>query len=184
MTWTGLPESMDKFVVPEPNSGCWIWLGALRSKRSGYGSYHFEGKQYATHILAYKLLKGSYAANLQLDHLCRIRCCCNPDHLEPVTAKINLLRGESPAAKNSKKTHCPKGHPFTADNLVNLRTGERSCRTCTNDRARERARAFRRDHRLEDNVKKLAYQRVHRQRKREYHEFLMDIYRNDTMGEP
>ncbi len=166
MSWSGLPDSLESRIIPEPNSGCWIWLGALRSSRSQYGSCWFEGKQHATHILIYKLLKGEIPKKLQQDHLCRVRCCCNPDHLEPVTAQINILRGEGLAAINARKTHCPQGHTLISDNLVNLKTGERCCRTCTNDRARARARAYRTAHREEDNAKKLAWYHANKAKKK------------------
>jgi hypothetical protein len=81
------------------------------------------------------LLVGPIPEGKQLDHLCRNRACINPEHLEPVTAKENILRGESFSAKNARKTHCIHGHELSGDNLRILKHG-RVCLECrrTKDR--------------------------------------------------
>jgi hypothetical protein len=87
---------------------------------------------------------------LQIDHLCRVRDCVNPTHLEQVTSKVNNQRGNGMAKKNAKKTHCLRGHAFgEAGNLVlgHLRRGWRQCRICTNMRERTRY------HRKKSNAK-------------------------------
>src|SRR5437762_12127596 len=94
-------------VEPEPNSGCWIWVGLFANGRNqGYGRVY---RTYA-HRAIFKLLRGPIGPGLTLDHLCRMRWCVNPDHLAPVTNKENILRGMGFGAINARKTHCPRGH--------------------------------------------------------------------------
>ena len=83
------------------------------------------GKCIAVHRLVYELFVGSIPVGLTLDHLCRVRHCVNPAHLEPVTLAENTLRGEGPTAVNSRKTHCPKGHPYDV-----MDSGRRRCLVC------------------------------------------------------
>lgn len=113
---------------------CWIWTGARST--NGYGNW--RGR--LVHRLAYELLVGPIPDGLTIDHLCRVRNCVNPDHLDPVTLAVNLSR--SPMHwKNgqSNKTHCRHGHPFDETN-TRLYQGERICRTCSSERqARYRA---------------------------------------------
>ncbi len=124
--------------VPDyaPHLGpCWIWNGCI-SKSTGYPKYKF-GNGTRAHRMAYKLAIGEIPDGLQLDHLCRVRHCVNPSHLEPVTGKINTLRGISVPAKNAAKTHCKNGHPFSGDNLRIPASGGRACLTCDRLRKRE-----------------------------------------------
>ncbi len=121
--------------VEEQSDGCWLWRGKL--DRAGYGQFltgnRKEGNRRWTmaHRWAYDQFVGFVPAGLELDHLCRRRHCVNPDHLEAVTHKVNILRGESPTAVNARKTHCPQGHPYSGENLKTLRTRtNRECRTC------------------------------------------------------
>lgn len=115
---------------------CWLWRGALTGQ--GYGQFHVgPGKRTCgAHQMAYMLATGSEPTlGMQLDHLCRNRCCVNPAHLELVTQRINLLGGIGPSALNARATHCRHGHVFSSENTyvrVNPKTGRshRSCRTC------------------------------------------------------
>jgi hypothetical protein len=91
----------------------------------------------AAHRLFYEQLVGPIPDGLQLDHLCRVRHCVNPDHLEPVTQTANVLRGIGPTAVNAGKTHCVHGHPFTPDNTYINKQGNRHCRACAIRRAAE-----------------------------------------------
>lgn len=119
-------------TIPEPNSGCLLWLGAMN--QFGYGRAKVNGKRTVVHRAIYVLQCGPVAAGLELDHLCRVRCCVNTAHLEPVTKRINALRGNAGVAhsiRQKAKTHCPRGHPYSGDNLfVRKITGYRECRMC------------------------------------------------------
>jgi len=110
---------------------CWVWKGSIAS--NGYSRFYTEMKQFFAHRISYFLTNGPIPAGKQVDHLCRNRSCTNPAHLEAVTRKENLLRGESFSAINSRKTHCYRGHPFSGRNLgVAWSRGmpSRSCRKC------------------------------------------------------
>lgn len=111
-------------------TGCWEWLGAASPK--GYGRINVDGKNRLAHRISYALFVGPLADDLQIDHLCRNRKCCNPEHLEQVTGRENTLRGESFSAQHARKTHCKRGHEFTADNLTpsSFRLGRRECLKC------------------------------------------------------
>lgn len=115
-------------VMPEPMSGCWIWTGMRTNK--GYA--RTTGQPYfMVHRLSFESARGPIPEHLQLDHLCRLRCCVNPTHLEAVTSRINTLRGDGIAARNLRKTHCLRGHPFTEENTVyRLDRQARACRIC------------------------------------------------------
>lgn len=133
-------ERYSKYV---PFSGCWVWTGALTT---GYGTAYIPAKGHVLlHRFAYEVLRGPIPSGLCLDHLCRVRNCWNPDHLEPVTNKENLLRGVGCSAINAAKTHCLRGHEYTTDNTAiqqHKRGPRRICKTCRSTRyRRERATA-------------------------------------------
>jgi len=109
--------------------GCWLWSGALSA--NGYGHVFHSGKRRRAHRLVYDLMVGKIPPGLQIDHLCRVRSCVNPEHMEPVTGRTNVLRGKGVTARNATKTHCPRGHAF-ADHGVRHSGGsnERRCRPC------------------------------------------------------
>ncbi|MDE1854509.1 MAG: HNH endonuclease [Thaumarchaeota archaeon] len=92
------------------------------------------------HRFSYQLLIGQIPAGLTLDHLCRNRGCVNPAHLQAVSNRENLLRGKGWSGLNSRKTHCPKGHPLSGDNLSPrwLKKGRRVCLTCIREKDKER----------------------------------------------
>lgn len=102
--------------------------------RWGYGKTH--GGRVA-HKFAYQYVIGLIPDGLTLDHLCTVRHCVNPAHLEPVTMKENLMRGNGFGAKNARKTHCHRGHEFTPENTLTI-NGRRVCRPCNRLRLRER----------------------------------------------
>ncbi len=102
---------------------CWIWTGALKEK--GYGQVNWRGNNKRAHRLFYECFKGPIPEGMMLDHLCRVRRCVNPDHLEPVTAKTNSQRGYF-----AMKTHCPRGHEYSGENLIISKKGHRHCKAC------------------------------------------------------
>ncbi len=111
----------------DKSQGCWTWLGGLF--KTGYGQFWNGKKVVRAHRYSYELLKGQIPKGLQLDHLCRNILCVNPDHLEPVTNKENVLRGNGICGNNSRKTHCKRGHSLTGDNLY-IHNNQRFCVTC------------------------------------------------------
>lgn len=113
---------------------CWVWTGYLSP--AGYAMVKAGDVRRAAHRVAYELLVGPIPEGLTLDHLCENPPCVNPAHLEPVTAGVNNLRGNSPWALNAKKTHCKRGHPLSGDNLMIGTGGRRRCRTCARLRSR------------------------------------------------
>jgi len=123
-------------IQPEPNSGCWLWDGACDGK--GYGILLGPGRKglLLAHRVVYQLIRGPIPNGLCLDHLCRVRCCVNPDHLEAVTLRENILRGEGPAklrlyAQLKKdRPHCKRGHPYVGDNYRLGKEGDRICKVC------------------------------------------------------
>lgn len=128
-------------VSPEPNSGCWLWMGCDAGE--GYGKFFYNGRARKAHRAAYELLVGEIPPGLQIDHLCRNPSCVNPDHLEPVTQRENMARGvawERAKAAAARITHCPQGHAYAGGNLRIAKTGHRLCRAC--HRERELARYY------------------------------------------
>lgn len=131
-------ERFWNFVLPEPNSGCWLWSGSL--VWGGYGQFKVSRNTVRAHRFSYQFLVGPIPDGLHLDHKCRVRSCVNPDHLRPVTIRENNLLGEGPAAWNMAKTHCPAGHEYTPENTrIGGRNKSRFCRACQ----AEANRAFR-----------------------------------------
>jgi hypothetical protein len=118
-------------VDRKSDSECWNWTASKSSK--GYGQFKINGKTIGAHVVSYFLLRGDYPKGLHLDHLCRNRACVNPTHLEPVTCKTNIQRGET-GKHQRDKTHCPKGHEYTAENTIfyTNKSGKTSryCRMC------------------------------------------------------
>ena len=111
-------------------SGCWIWLRALNSE--GYGVL---SNVYA-HRISYVLHKGPIPADKEIDHLCRVRRCCNPMHLEAVPRRVNFLRGAHPTAETVRSGVCRRGHSM-ADAYMR-KSGKRTCRRCSQDNERRR----------------------------------------------
>lgn len=125
--------------VRRTETGCWEWSGDHTP--DGYGRLTSLRHTILVHRYSYQRHVGPIPDGLQLDHLCRNRGCCNPAHLEPVTAQVNSRRGVGPSAVNAAKEACHRGHPFTPENTTERASGARECRMC--NRARQRARSAR-----------------------------------------
>ena len=134
----GLLPLHDKYI-PEPMSGCWLWIGAVSV--NGYGKLKVNRRTKLAHRVVYEDLVGPIPAGLTLDHLCRNRQCVNPRHLEPVTLRINTLRGETVTARAAARTTCPAGHPYDRVLYRNAR-GCSVCRLAQWAKYRERNRAL------------------------------------------
>lgn len=120
-------------------NGCWEWTG--RVSVDGYSRISYEGREDQGHRVVLKLL-GISVAGLEVDHLCRNRGCVNPDHLEPVTKRENIMRSDAAGAIHARKTHCIHGHEFSPDNTRICARGWRHCLICkaANDASRGEAR--------------------------------------------
>jgi hypothetical protein len=111
--------------IPEPNSGCWLWLGQLNA--NGYGQMMIGYRQVFAHRFSYQTFKAPLIDGLVIDHLCCNRCCVNPDHLDQVTQSVNVSR-------IPLSTECSRGHPWTVETTwVNPKNGWRQCRQCNRD---------------------------------------------------
>lgn len=121
-------EYIESRVIPEPMSGCWLWLGGISDR--GYGIANYNKKRFKAHRFVYQTLVGEIKEGLCLDHLCRVRSCVNPKHLEQVTFQENVSRGLNFTAINAAKTHCIRGHEYNLENTYILRGG-RYCRKCS-----------------------------------------------------
>jgi hypothetical protein len=122
--------------------GCWEWTGAKTS--AGYGQ--FQTGKYSTtgnplpeyaHRIAYELYVGPIGPGLTIDHLCRNRACVRPDHLEPVSVRENLMRGEGISARYARSDYCSRGHLKSPDNLYVYPNGSHECRECRRIRWQE-----------------------------------------------
>ena len=115
-------------------TACIEWPGARTP--TGYGR---SGRDGYAHREAYERAKGPIPAGLEIDHLCWNRGCVNPDHLEAVTHRVNLLRGDTITARAAAATECPSGHPYVDGNIYRS-GGHRYCRTCVLARVARRQR--------------------------------------------
>ena len=117
---------------------CWLWTGVLTS--GGYGQMSVNGVQKYVHRLIWEELIGPIPAGYDVDHLCRVRNCVNPDHLDPVTRRENLSRGVG----HGTRAYCPQGHPYNKKNTYRYPDGSRYCRVCRREgmrRLKERRKA-------------------------------------------
>lgn len=132
---SALPLNMQKKIrfaecpVADLDPFCWTWTGSRNGRN--YGSFSINGRRRGTHRLAYELLVGPIPDGLQIDHLCRVTCCCNPAHLEPVTPRVNVQRAVCPDLR------CPQGHPLAEPNIIIKPRPNgvkiRNCRVCAID---------------------------------------------------
>lgn len=134
LSFLDLPERMQIRLEPEPNTGCWIWIGA---NASGRGLMYYNGRQRYVCRVTFEMAKGSpIIPGYDIDHLCRNPTCANPGHLRECTRRQNVLAPGSLclAAAQSKQEACIRGHQFTPENTYNppYSPRMRRCRTCHN----------------------------------------------------
>ena len=109
----------------EKTDSCWLWRGGTYR---GYGCFQISKVNYRAHRLAYILIRGEIPDGKHLDHLCRVRNCVNPDHLDPVSQRENTLRGEGYSAVVFRTNVCGNGHSM--ENAYVYPSGKRTCRVC------------------------------------------------------
>lgn len=143
---SGRTNTMDDvWARVQKGPGCWIWTGTISG--NGYGTIKLRGRQCLPHRLVFEALRGPIPHGLVLDHLCRTPRCVNPDHLEPVTDRVNILRGVGPCAVNAAKTECSCGAPFSR-----TPRGVRICKSCKRIDTRLRQRRRRAERRNEEEA--------------------------------
>lgn len=133
---TSILSRFNNLLIPVTESGCWLWIGTTNWR--GYGQFKLKRSAMQAHRVSYQLFIGPITEAYTIDHLCRVRCCVNPDHLEAVPHFVNLLRGNTVNAIAASKTHCPQGHPYSGDNLIIRKERRRVCRACKNAINRKR----------------------------------------------
>lgn len=124
---------MDRFDVKVDRSGeCHLWMGARLPK--GYGRFWDGRRAVYAHRFAYERAKGPIPDGLCIDHLCRTPACVNPEHLEAVTLRENVVRGDTIIAREVAATHCYYGHPLDGRRS----NGRRYCKRCHREREADR----------------------------------------------
>jgi len=127
------PETAEErfWVKVDASGDCWEWTAGANAL--GYGTFVPDSaskKKVKAHRFAWETLIGPIGKGLVIDHLCRNPRCVNPDHLEPVTQRMNIMRGYSRSVRNAKVTHCPRGHEYDEANTRFDPNGGRKCRAC------------------------------------------------------
>lgn len=135
-----LGDILEMYSMPVPFSGCQVWL---RGIQAGYGIIWWAGRMRPAHVVSYELTHGPVPEGLELDHLCRVRCCIKAGHLEAVTHRVNMLRSPTDTLRvrghaQIAKTVCPAGHLYAGHNLYISPIGHRRCKECHRLRQQKR----------------------------------------------
>ena len=130
---SAIERLLSRIIIDDHN--CWLWQGY--KNRLGYGQItvyvddlRANKRVASTHRVTYQHFVGPIPQGLVIDHLYRVRHCCNPQHMEVVTQKINIYRGVAPSAINAGKLYCLRGHFYDKENTYTMPGGGRYCRTC------------------------------------------------------
>lgn len=150
---------------------CHHWKGTISL---GYGNFRFPGRRVRAHRFAWALAGNKLPIfPRMLDHTCRNKACVNPDHLQEVSNRENVLRGYY-ASGHPIRTHCPKGHEFNLFNVYEVAPGRgtRGCLVCRKaSRASERNRKYQKEYRKRNkerlNAQSRAYHHANRERRLE-----------------
>lgn len=138
-------------------ANCWLWEGTLNE--DGYGQFRIGGHFYSAHRVSFVSCGGVIPEGCECDHLCRVRACVRPSHIEAVSHRINCRRGNGGVNFRDKK-FCPRGHEYSSNNTLIIR-GQRRCRTCNNLKNKEYRLQKNRDPRNRE---------IYLQKKRKYRE--------------
>ena len=138
MTWLSVQEQIEYYAYKHPRTGCWLWRGALT--KDGYGVAAKVGGTGSglAHRISFEHFRMEIPVEYEINHICRVRNCVNPEHLEIVTHRENVRKGIYPREthKNGRKTHCMRGHLFDEGNTIKevyLGKIRRKCRICNNE---------------------------------------------------
>lgn len=135
-------EQLEKYSVPDPNSGCWLWI--RYQNKDGYGKLNVGNKVRFSHRVSYEIYKGSIPKGMNVCHKCDTPACINPDHLWLGTQRENIIdmfkKGRAIRKINSgcfkQKTNCHKGHELSGNNL-RVYGGQRVCWICNIERQKK-----------------------------------------------
>lgn len=135
-----LPDRIRQKVRVNPDTNCWEWTAYIDENK--YGIVRYNGKMRKAHRVVFTMMV-SDPGPLDLDHLCRVRHCVNPNHLEPVTRSVNVLRGSLPQLRrDSAGGQCTRGHEYTDENTYWWTSPagvvKRRCRECSRINGRSR----------------------------------------------
>jgi hypothetical protein len=140
---TNLKTAFEQRYIPEPNSGCWLWIGTI--SHHGYGVMRFDNKLNRAHRLSWIIANGEILPTELICHKCNVKLCVNPNHLYAGTAKDNyrdMIKAgvtHDIGSMNRGKTICKRGHALTEENLYILNRGKnRGCKTCIKEYGRQR----------------------------------------------